>query len=63
MLERYRKIIPSPAKKQKLERASIEVEQPRKNATKLVNEVIVIDDPADIIPFCILFSITKLVSV
>ena len=43
-----------PAKKQKLERASRELEQPRKNAIALVNEVIVIEEPACLIPSLIL---------
>jgi hypothetical protein len=46
---------PSPQKKQKLERASIEDVHPKKKAAALVNDVIVIEAPAWIMPCCILF--------
>jgi len=38
--------IPSPAKKQKLDKASREDEHPKKKAIALVTEVIVTEDPA-----------------
>ena len=46
MLDKYRKMIPRPAKKQKLDRAYSEVVHPRKNATKFVKDVMVIEEPA-----------------
>jgi len=51
---------PSPAKKQKLERASREEVQPRKKAIAFVKDVIVIDDPACFIPSIILYSTVNL---
>ena len=42
-----------PAKMQKLFKASIDVVEPKKNAMALVNEVIVIDGPAERIPISI----------
>jgi len=47
---------PRPQKKQKLERASMEEVQPKKNAAAFVKDVMVIEAPAWIIPCCILFS-------
>lgn len=52
-------IIPIPAKKQKLDRASREAVHPKKKAIAFVNEVIVIDEPACWSPIIILFSIGK----
>lgn len=51
---------PSPQKKQKLDRAAMEDEHPNKNAAAFVNDVIVIEAPAWIIPCYILFSIESL---
>lgn len=45
-----------PAKKQKLDRASRDEEVPTKKAIMLTAEVMVIDDPACIIPCFILFE-------
>ena len=53
-LVKYNVRTPRPAKKQKLESASSELEQPRKKAIALVSEVIVIDEPACLIPSFIL---------
>lgn len=60
ILVRYSIRIPRPAKKQKLERASSEDVHPRKKAMALVNEVIVMEDPACWRPTYILFSIGHL---
>jgi len=60
MLVKKSAMTPSPQKKQKLERASIDEVQPRKKAAALVNEVMVIEAPAWIMPCCILFSIESL---
>lgn len=59
-LAKNKAITPNPQKKQKLESASIDDVQPKKNAAAFVNEVIEIDAPAWIIPCCILFSIESL---
>jgi len=63
ILDKKSMMTPSPAKKQKLERASREEVQPRKNAMALVKDVMVIEDPACCIPIIILFSIGNLGSV
>ena len=47
------------AKKQKLLRASRDVNPPKKNASALVKEVIVIDGPAWVIPMMKRFSYGK----
>lgn len=54
ILVRYSMIIPRPANKQKLERASSDPMHPKKNAMAFVKEVIVIDEPACCIPILIL---------
>lgn len=54
---------PRPQKKQKLDRASRDDVQPRKNATPLVNEVMEIEAPAWIIPILNLSSMGALGSV
>ena len=46
ILAKNKAITPSPQKKQKLDRASMEVVHPRKKAAALVNDVIVIEAPA-----------------
>ena len=53
-------ITPSPQKKQKLDKASMDDVHPRKKAAALVKEVIEIEAPAWIIPYYILFSIESL---
>lgn len=60
MLEKNRAITPSPQKKQKLDKASIDEVHPRKKAAALVNDVIVMDAPAWIMPSLILYSIESL---
>jgi hypothetical protein len=54
ILDKKSMIIPNPAKRQKLERASKEDVQPRKKAMAFVTEVIVTEEPACIIPSLIL---------
>jgi hypothetical protein len=60
ILAKNKAITPSPQKKQKLERASMDDVHPKKNAAALVKEVMEIDAPAWIIPCCILFSMESL---
>lgn len=59
-LARKRAMTPSPQKKQKLDRASMDEVQPRKKAAAFVNDVTVIEAPAWIIPCYIRFSIESL---
>ena len=59
-LAKNKAMTPSPQKKQKLERAAVDDVHPRKNAAALVKEVMVIEEPAWIIPCFILFSIESL---
>ena len=54
ILAKYINIIPSPAKKQKLDRTGSEEEQPTKKTILLVRVVIVREDPAFIMPIRIL---------
>ena len=56
MLEKKSIRTPIPAKKQKLDKAGREEVHPRKKAQAFVNEVIVIEVPAWIMPCFILFS-------
>lgn len=60
ILVKYSIRTPKPLKKQKLAKASREEVQPKKKAMAFVNDVIVIDEPACIIPFLILCSIESL---
>ena len=59
-LEIYSMITPSPAKKQKEDRASREEVQPRKKAMAFVKVVIVMEEPACCIPMIMRLSTESL---
>jgi hypothetical protein len=63
MLDTQRNMIPRPANRQNEERAWKDDKVPRKKAIELVNEVMVTEDPARLIPSFILSSTDKVGSV